>query len=92
MAASQVALEDIEIKGEPKWYFVNTRSRHGFCPNCGSQMFWRNEENPYLSITGGSMDDSSDLPNKGHIFVAEKGDYYELPSDEVQCAQWTDEE
>ena len=32
MAASQVALDQIEISGEPKWYYVNERSRHGFLP------------------------------------------------------------
>ncbi len=89
MAAAQVNLDDIEIKGEPKWFFVNERSRHGFCPDCGSQLFWRNEQNPYMSITGGSMNDSSNLSNKGHIFVAEKGGYYDLPDNEVQCARWT---
>ncbi len=91
MAASQVDLTDIEITGAPKWYYVNQRSKHGFCPDCGSQMFWRNEENPYMSITGGSMDNTHDLPNKGHIFVAEKGHYYQLPDSEVQCDQWTED-
>ena len=51
MAASQVALEEIEIRGEPKWFYVSENSRHGFCPDCGSQLFWRNDNNPYLSVT-----------------------------------------
>lgn len=89
MAASQVGLDKIEIKGEPRWYYVNERSRHGFCPECGSQLFWRNDENNYMSVTGGSMDDTRDLPNKGHIFTGEKGDYYDLPAHEPQCLTWT---
>ena len=89
MAASQVNLDDIKINGEPKWFYVNQRSRHGFCPDCGSQLFWRNEENSYMSITGGSMDDTQGLSNKGHIFVAEKGAYYQLPEDEQQSDRWS---
>lgn len=89
MAASQVDLDDIEIKGEPKWYYVNERSRHGFCPNCGSQLFWRNDQNPFMSLTAGCMDDTSGLRIKGHIFVAEKGHYYELPEHEEQAQHWT---
>lgn len=88
MAACQVDLNDIEISGEPKWFYVSGSSRHGFCPECGSQLFWRNEKNDYMSITAGSFDDSSDLPNRGHIFVSEKGDYYDLPQHEKQCDTW----
>ena len=88
MAASRVALDQIHIDGEPKWYYVNERSRHGFCPECGSQLFWRNDENDYLSVTGGSMDDTTGLPNKGHVFTIEKGDYYDIPQSEVQCKRW----
>lgn len=88
MAAAQVALDQIEISGEVKWYHVNKRSRHGFCPNCGSQLFWRNEENQYMSVTGGSLDDSSGLGDRGHIFVCEKGGYYELSADDVQSMTW----
>ncbi len=88
MAASQVPLEQIEISGEPKWYYVNDRSRYGFCPRCGSQLFWRNDDNDYMSVTGGSMDDSTELPNKGHIFTGEKGAYYEIPQHEAQCETW----
>ena len=88
MAAAQADLDKLEISGEPKWYYVSEKSRHGFCPDCGSQMFWRNDDNQYLSITGGSLDDSSELEVKGHIFVKEKGDYYSIPEDELQYQTW----
>jgi len=89
MAASQVDLDDIEITGEPKWYYVSDTSRHGFCPDCGSQMFWRNEKNTFMSLTAGCMDNTEGLANKGHIFVAEKGQYYQLPENEEQAQYWT---
>ena len=90
MAASQVSLDEIEITGDVKWYYVNERSRHGFCPNCGSQLFWRNDANEYMSVTGGSMDDATGLTDKGHIYVSEKGAYYEI-SDPNQSETWPEE-
>ena len=91
MAAAQVDLDDIEIQGEPKWYYLNQTSRHGFCPDCGCQMFWRNDNNPYLSITAGCMNDSSDLPAAGHIFTAEQGQYYTVPDHELSFETYWDE-
>lgn len=88
MAAAQVNLSDIEIKGEAKWYYVSDSSRHGFCPDCGSQIFWRNDKNDYLSVTGGSMNDTTSVELAGHVFVGEKGDYYQIPSDEKRYLCW----
>lgn len=88
MAAAQVKLSNIEIEGEPKWYYVSALSRHGFCPDCGSQLFWRNDNNDFLSITGGTIDGASNLKVAGHVFVGEKGDYYEISGDEKRYICW----
>ncbi len=88
MAAAQIDLQNIEIAGEPKWYYVSENSRHGFCPDCGSQLFWRNDNNNYLSVTGGTMDSSQDLQAGGHIFCVEKGNYYKIPEGEPQFSHW----
>jgi hypothetical protein len=90
MAAAQVDLSDIDIIGEPKWHYVSKQSRHGFCPDCGSQMFWRNDSNEYLSITGGSMDSSIGLEISGHVFTGEKGDYYEISDKQPRFICWDD--
>ncbi len=90
MAATQVDLNKLVIDGEPKWYYVSETARHGFCADCGSQLFWRNDENSYLSITGGSLDDASELEVAGHIYTAEKGHYYEIPNDVEQHETWND--
>lgn len=88
MAAAQVDLENIEINGEPKWFYINENSRHGFCPECGCQMFWRNDKNAYLSVTGGSMDDASSIEVKGHLFTSEQGKYYRVPDGELKYLKW----
>ncbi len=84
MAAAQVSLEDIEIQGEPKWYHVTSKSRYGFCPDCGSQLFWRNEDKPYMSVTAGSLDSSKGLTVQGHIYTSEKAEYVRIPADELK--------
>ena len=90
MAATQVDLDDLVISGEPKWYYVSDTAKHGFCGNCGSQLFWKNDENPYLSITGGSIDDTTNLEVAGHIYTSEKGCYYEIPESVLQYDTWCD--
>lgn len=90
MAAAQARLSDIEIVGQPKWHYVSATARYGFCPDCGSPMFWRNDNNEFLSITGGSMDNTSTLDIGGHIFVGEKGGYYQIPNNEKRHICWND--
>lgn len=84
MAAAQVDLADISILGKPKWFYVSAASRHGFCGHCGCQLFWRNDSNDYLSLTGGGLDDSQGLEVAGHVFTAEKGAYYEIADGELR--------
>ena len=84
MAASQADLSNIKISGSPKWYYVSEKSRYGFCAECGSQLFWRNDDNDYLSVTGGSLDTSKGLQVGGHIFTSEKADYVEIPDVELK--------
>jgi hypothetical protein len=90
MAAAQVDLGDIDIVGEPKWYYVSKNSRHGFCRDCGSQILWRNDSNDFLSITGGGMDSSIGLEISGHVFTGEKGDYYEISDKHPRFVCWDD--
>ncbi len=85
MAAAQCALTDIQIEGEPQWYYVSENARHGFCSRCGSQLFWRNDQHDYLSVTGGSLDNSGGVNVAGHIFTGEKGDYYVI---DQQCLKF----
>mgnify|MGYP000058110555 FL=1 len=83
MAASQVDIADISVVGSPKWFYVSEKSRYGFCSECGSQLFWRNDDNDYLSVTGGSLDASKGLKVGGHIFTCEKAEYVKIPAEEL---------
>ena len=72
MAASQVSRENIKIKGKIKWFYTHEGSRHGFCDNCGANMFWQNDNKPTISVTAGSIHDSKNLRTWHHIFTEEK--------------------
>lgn len=71
-------------KGEDqlRWYESSKLVRRGFCVSCGSALFWhadRHEKHAHrIAIAMGSLDAPSELRLAHHIFVADKGDYYEL--------------
>lgn len=63
------------------WFQLNPTVKRGFCRECGSSLFWDEGGEARISICAGSFDAPSGLRSKAHIYVASKGDYYELPED-----------
>jgi len=53
----------------------------GFCAECGSSLFWDAPANDTVSVAAGSLDEPTRLHLLGHVYVAQAGDYYELPED-----------
>jgi hypothetical protein len=41
-------------------------------------LFWKHKELDVISVTAGTFDNPSGLVGESHIFVADKGDYYEI--------------
>jgi hypothetical protein len=78
VAATSARFEDIEIDGETLWYRSSPTARRGFCATCGSSLFWSADGDPRLSIHAGTLDNPTGLRLAGHIFVADKGDYYDI--------------
>ncbi len=86
VAATSARRSDITISGEVKWYRSSDHARRGFCPVCGSNLFW-DGAGKNLSIFAGTIDGATGLRTAGHIFVADKGDYYEISDGLPQAAQ-----
>lgn len=80
MAATAARLADFRFlsEGELRWYQSSQQARRGFCARCGSTLFWEGEARDYLSIAAGTLDDSSGLIVAAHIFVGDKGAYYDI--------------
>lgn len=79
-AATAADRSDVTIEGEEAitWYPSSPEAKRGFCSRCGSALFWDWPGRGRLSILAGSVDEPTGLQFIGHIFVAEKGDYYEI--------------
>ena len=63
------------------WYASSNRARRGFCRHCGSHLFWDAVSQDTVGIVAGTLDLPTGLATLGHIFVAEKSDFYELTDD-----------
>lgn len=77
VAATSVPRESLELSGVPRWHRSSPEARRGFCPTCGSQLFW-DGPGANISIMAGTIDGPTGLRLKGHIFCADKGDYYTI--------------
>ena len=79
-AATNVADADIAIEGMDAvtWYAASDSAKRGFCGTCGSALFWKPNDGDYVSVMAGAFDQPTRLSGASHIFVADKGDYYEI--------------
>ena len=80
MAATAARLADFALlsQGALRWYEASTEARRGFCGACGSTLFWAGKGKDYISIAAGTLDDARGLTFACHIFVADKGAYYQI--------------
>ena len=78
MAACRTEREQIKVTGEVRWTPVSERASHGFCAQCSASLFWSNRELPTISVLPGSLNSTAGLSAVGHIYVAEKGEYYTI--------------
>jgi hypothetical protein len=82
-AATNVQADAIDVFGEEHvtWYQASDFASRGFCKNCGSALFWKHKDVDHISVMAGAFDQPSALHGESHIFVADKGDYYEIHDD-----------
>jgi hypothetical protein len=79
-AATNVPNDALDVTGAEhvKWFKSSDEAERGFCANCGSILFWRIASRDYTSVMAGLFENPTDLKGEMHIFVADKGDYYEI--------------
>lgn len=66
------------------WYRSSPTARRGFCNTCGSSLFWEMDGEGKISVASGTLDAPTGTRTKAHIFVAEKGDCYDLTASEIR--------
>ncbi len=68
------------------WYCASDIAKRGFCSACGSFLFWQHNDEDTIAISVGSLNEPTGLKLAQHIFVADKGDYYDIQDDLPQRA------
>lgn len=63
------------------------KGRRGFCGGCGSSLWFRSAAGEF-SVEAGSVTGATGGRLAGHIFVASKGDYYEIGDGLPQSGRW----
>ena len=69
---------EISNPGGLIWYHATPQARRGFCATCGSNLVWEPASRSLLWFTMGVLDDPRDIRMGEHIFVGEKGSYYQI--------------
>ncbi len=61
-----------------KWFTSSEIARRGFCTECGSSLFFERLGKNRIAIGVGTLAQPTGLKTGKHIFVADKGDYYDI--------------
>jgi hypothetical protein len=84
-ASVNVPADDFAFtKGEDNvtWFASSETAERGFCSRCGASLFWRKRRQEAggeeISVALGALDAPTGLTLAEHIFVADKGDYYDI--------------
>jgi hypothetical protein len=83
--STDVPRSRVRIKGEEhvSWYQSSEKARRGFCAVCGSSLFWDPLFRDWIGLAMGAFDTPTNTHIAVHVFVGEKGDYYDI-ADGVQ--------
>ena len=88
-AAVQIDDDQLQIQGAPRWYQSSPSAKRGFCPTCGSFLFWKSDADHDTGVALGALDGETGLTLTRHIFTADKGDYYDITDSVRQEEQET---
>jgi hypothetical protein len=82
-ASTEVLRSALKIQDTERvsWFRSSDNARRGFCSTCDSPLFFDpmdKEKHDWIAVSMGAFDTPTDTQMGLHIFVAEKGDYYEI--------------
>ena len=78
--STDVPRDRLTIEGleNVRWYRSSEKVQRGFCATCGSTLFWDPIGKPWTAVAMGGFEAPTGTKTKIHVYVAEKGDYYDL--------------
>ena len=72
-----------------KWYASSDWAERGFCSDCGASLFYRLKgDDARISVAAGCLDQPTGLTAYRHIYVKDKGDYYDIADDLPQLEEY----
>ena len=79
-ASTNIPRDKLTVQGMDKvtWFQSSDKVRRGFCSTCGSVLFSDPPHLDWTSVALGAFDTPTGTHLEMHIFVGEKGDYYEI--------------
>ena len=79
-ASTDVPKASLSVTGEAdlRWFQSSEKVRRGFCGICGSTLFWDPRFRDWVGIAMGAFDTPTGTHLAHHIFVSQKGDYYDI--------------
>ena len=79
-SSTNVPRDALEVEGAEHvtWFSTSERVRRGFCSTCGAQLFWDPLPKDTIAVAMGAFELPTKIRLTKHIFVADKGDYYEI--------------
>ena len=79
-ASTDVPRQALKVEGEfnVAWFRSSEKVQRGFCSTCGASLFWDPIHKDFIGVAMGAFDAPTDTQLGIHIFVADKGDYYEI--------------
>lgn len=61
-----------------KWFKSSNKAKRGFCDNCGSSIFFKENGSRSTSLSAGLLRNPTNLKTISHIFLHNKRDYYTI--------------
>jgi len=79
-ATTTVPEAALSVGGADKvaWFDSSPAARRAFCSVCGSTLFWKARSGEEIAISMGLFEAPTGTKLGNHIFVADKGDYYDI--------------
>ncbi len=82
-SATQVPNDRFKLTNDAtlKWFRSSDSAQRGFCTGCGASLFWQKDGEAATSVGSGTLDGITGISTQKHIFIADKGDYYDIDGD-----------
>lgn len=78
--SADIPKSSVSINGESniQWFQSSQKVKRGFCKQCGSTLFWEPIYQDWTAVAMGTIDNHTNASIDKHIYVGEKGDYYDI--------------